>query len=444
VLQPHPQYGGTMNNRIVYEIFNAYIKNGFSVIRINFRGVGKSDGVFDNGQGELSDAAAALDWIEKNNENYSQCWVSGFSFGSLISMTTGKQSININVNSLKRNFMPTLELVEEILFEPRWDSKEFERVKRETEESIKRRSAIPSTIASKVFNKLNYGEHILSNSSLGTVESVQSIQLNDLKNFVNANLSVDLATISIVGDISRSEAVNAFKGLVEQWETKDVIFSDYEIPTPNKTAKVYFVDVPNAKQSEIRIGYLGLPITHPDYYATMVMNMKLGGNFSGDVNMVLREEKGFTYGARTRFTGTKYPGTFTASSAVRSNTTEESVNIFKDLMMNYREPINDEDLEFTKNVLLKSNARRFETLGSLRGMINYIAVYGLPFDYIKNEEEIIRNMTVKTHNVLVRKYIRPDEMIYLVVGDAVTQLNGLKSLGYGNPVLLDENGYPLK
>jgi len=86
VLQPHPQYGGTMNNRVVYEIFNTYMSNGFSVIRINFRGVGKSDGIFDNGQGELSDAAAALDWIEKNNENYSQCWISGFSFGALISM----------------------------------------------------------------------------------------------------------------------------------------------------------------------------------------------------------------------------------------------------------------------------------------------------------------------------------------------------------------------
>ena len=86
VLQPHPQYGGTMNNRIVYEIYNGFYKNGFSVIRINFRGVDKSDGVFDNGQGELSDAAAALDWIEKNNPGYSQCWVSGFSFGSLICM----------------------------------------------------------------------------------------------------------------------------------------------------------------------------------------------------------------------------------------------------------------------------------------------------------------------------------------------------------------------
>ena len=86
VLQPHPQYGGTMNNKIVYETYNCFYKNNFSVIRINFRGVEKSDGVFDNGQGELSDAAAALDWIEKENPGYSQCWVSGFSFGALICM----------------------------------------------------------------------------------------------------------------------------------------------------------------------------------------------------------------------------------------------------------------------------------------------------------------------------------------------------------------------
>ena len=86
VLQPHPQYGGTMNNRVVYEIYKCFYKNGFSVIRINFRGVEKSEGVFDNGQGELSDAAAALDWIEKENPDFSQCWISGFSFGSLICM----------------------------------------------------------------------------------------------------------------------------------------------------------------------------------------------------------------------------------------------------------------------------------------------------------------------------------------------------------------------
>ena len=86
ILQPHPQYGGTMNNKVVQLTYNSFLDNGFSVIKINFRGVGKSDGVFDNGLGELSDAAAALDWIERENLDYSQCWVSGFSFGALICM----------------------------------------------------------------------------------------------------------------------------------------------------------------------------------------------------------------------------------------------------------------------------------------------------------------------------------------------------------------------
>ena len=86
ILHPHPQYGGTMNNKVVVETFNTFMENEFSVCRVNFRGVGKSDGEFDNGQGELADAAAALDWIERENFDNSQCWIAGFSFGSLIAM----------------------------------------------------------------------------------------------------------------------------------------------------------------------------------------------------------------------------------------------------------------------------------------------------------------------------------------------------------------------
>ena len=86
ILHPHPQYGGTMNNKVVVEAFNVFMDNDFSVCRVNFRGVGKSDGEFDNGQGELADAAAALDWIERENFDNSQCWIAGFSFGSLIAM----------------------------------------------------------------------------------------------------------------------------------------------------------------------------------------------------------------------------------------------------------------------------------------------------------------------------------------------------------------------
>ncbi len=366
------------------------------------------------------------------------------SLGSSIRMYTSKQSIGIEVSTLKRNLDATLALVEEILFEPRWDEKEFERLKRQTIEGIKRSAAVPSSIASKVYTKLNYGNHILANHAMGTVASVESIGIEDVKSYVNSNFAPHLATISIVGDISRSDAIKAFKGMVERWEERDVTFPEYDMPEPNTEGKVYFVDVPGAKQSEIRIGYLSLPRTHPDFYANSVMNMKLGGNFSGDVNLVLREEKGFTYGARTGFSGSKFAGTFTASSGVRSNTTEESVNIFKDLMTKYSEPIAEEDLAFTKNVTLKSNARRFETLNALRGMISNIATYDLPFDYINDQEEIVREMTVESHNALARKYIRPNEMIYLIVGDGATQLEGMKSLGFGDPILLDAEGNPVE
>ncbi len=100
VLQPHPQYGGTMNNKVVVETFNAFMENDFSVCRFNFRGVGKSDGQFDNGQGELADAAASLDWLERENFDNSQCWVTGFSFGSLIAMQLG--------NAVSKGYSPSL------------------------------------------------------------------------------------------------------------------------------------------------------------------------------------------------------------------------------------------------------------------------------------------------------------------------------------------------
>ncbi len=363
--------------------------------------------------------------------------------GSSIVMYTSTEAITLEASTLASRFKETLALAEEILLEPRWDEKEFDRIKRETIEGIKRKNAVPSSIAKNVFNKLNYSNHIKANPISGTTKSVETIELMDLKAFYNRNFSPSMASITIVGDIRRTEAVKAFKPIIKKWKSKPVEFNAYTLPEAPNESKVYFVDVPGAKQSEIRIGYLALAYTHNDYYPANVMNMNLGGNFSGKVNLVLREEKGFTYGARTGFSGSKIPGLFTASSAVRSNATEESVTLFRDLMKEYRELLPEEDLDFTKNVMLKSNARRFETIGALRGMLSAILKYNLPFDYIKDREKIVQNMTVEYHNILAKKYINPDQMIYLVVGDKNTQMSPLKSLGFGDPIELDINGHPI-
>ena len=364
--------------------------------------------------------------------------------GSSISMFTSQEFINVEVSTLKRNYTATLKLVEEILFEPRWDENEFSRVKDETIENIKRRLFNPPSIAANVFRKINYRGHILENSTLGTIESVKSIELDDLKQFYNNYFSSDLTKISIAGDIGQSEAIKSFKSITDKWKTKEITFPEYKFPDKNESAKIYFVDVPNAKQSAVRIGYLGMNRTNPDFYPAEVMNTKLGGNASGNLFKTLREEKGYTYGAYSFFNGYNYPGTFTAYSNIQTNATEESLNIFKNLFASYRETISDKDLEFTKNVTLRSNARRFETLRALRGMISDIALYGLPFNYIEEEEEIVRSMTKERHNELAKKYIDPDLMTYLIVGDAKTQLNGVRSLGYGEPVLLDKNGNSIR
>jgi len=365
--------------------------------------------------------------------------------GANISMYRTAESIVIQANTLASKFDPVYALVEEILLEPRWDEIEFETRKRETIETINRRSAQPSTIATNVFNKLIYGKvHILSNSKLGTPESVGEITIEDLKKFYEKNYSPNVSHIAIVGDISKDKALTTFKSLEAKWPAKEVTFPEYPNPPAVKKSRLYFVDVPKAKQSEIRIGYLALAYTDPDYYPATVMNYKLGGGFSSTLNLILREEKGYTYGAGSGFNGTLYPGAFAASAAVKSNVTVESMKTFMEELTRYRMGISGEDLKFTKNALIKSNTRRFETLGALRSMLDKMATYNLPEDYIKKQEAVVQNMTVEQHKQLAEKYITPDKMIYLVVGDAETQSKRLRELGIGEIVLLDKDGIEIK
>ncbi|NND09948.1 MAG: insulinase family protein, partial [Flavobacteriaceae bacterium] len=231
----------------------------------------------------------------------------------------------------------------------------------------------------------------------------------------------------------------ALKDLESKWEAKDVEIPTFEVSNDRDKSSLYFVDIPNAKQSVINIGYLGLKRTDSDYFPATVMNYKLGGSFSGNVNLILREEKGYTYGARTGFSGTKLPGTFTASSSVRTNTTFESVKIFKDEIEKYQNGISQEDLDFTKNALIKSNARRFETQFSLLGMLQNISNYGFSKDYIADEENIVRNMTLEEHKALANKYLDETKMGYLVVGDAATQFDKFKNAGFDEVLLLDKD-----
>ena len=356
--------------------------------------------------------------------------------GARIYVYSGTEQMGVYVNCLTRNYEKTMALVKEILLEPRWDKEQFDLVKSRMINSIKRNQANPNYLASVAFDQLVYGkDNIMAIPSSGTLETLESITMDDLKDFYQKSFSPSVATMHIVGKIDKNRVLEGLQSLNTSWEPFEVEIPEITPPAPAPKSTIYFVDVPGAKQSVINIGHYAVPHSSPDYYPATVMNYKLGGSFNGIVNMILREEKGFTYGARTYFGGGKNYGTFEASSSVRTTATEESVQIFKDEIEKYINGISDEDLEFTKNALVKSNARRFETLGALHNMLTSISHYNLPFDYVKQEEAFVKELTPEQHQQLAQKLIHPDQMIFVVVGDAETQLEPLKNIGLGMPVL---------
>jgi zinc protease len=290
-----------------------------------------------------------------------------------------------------------------------------------------------------VFDKLVYGaDNILASQAMGTQKSIEAITIDDLKNYYAKFFSSSVAKIMILGDITKEQGVKLFSGL-SGWKTVDVKFPELMIASVSKPG-IYFVDVPKARQSVVNAGHLGMRYADPDYYKAVVMNHKLGGDFSGILNMILRETKSFTYGARSTFSGSEYPGTFRASTQVQTNATFETVQIIRDEVAKFRNGISEDDLNQVKSTLIKSNSGRFETLQQLASMLQPVVSYGVPFDYISQREATVKSMTPQEAKDLAQKYLQPDKMIYLIVGDKATQFDKLKDLGLGNPVLLDRDG----
>ncbi|NJY63918.1 insulinase family protein [Salinimicrobium sp. CDJ15-81-2] len=359
--------------------------------------------------------------------------------GASIRVNATDEKIIISGSTLSKNYEETMALVEEILLEPRWDAEEFELTKKQVISRIQQQKASPNNIAAKEFKKLIYGTtHILSHDNLGTEESVQRITMKDLQDYYDNNLSPNLASFLIVGDIEQDRAVTGVKNLSADWSVKKVNFKDLPQVAAPAQSKVYFYNVPGAKQSVLHIGYPALAETDEDFFPATIMNYRLGGgSFASQLTQELREGKGYTYGIRSGFDGSTLKGPFLISSGVRSNITYEAVDLVKQILENYPKNFNDQDLEVTKGFMIKSNARKFETLGSKLQMLREISNFNRPKDFILQQEETVRNITVPQIKALAEKYVDPNKMYYLIVGDAATQLDRLENLGFGKPVLLN-------
>ncbi len=360
--------------------------------------------------------------------------------GASIGVSAGVEEITLSVVTLARNYAATMALVEEILLEPRWDANEFELLKQSTLSAIRQQDANPGTIAQINYNELIYGkDNIRSKNILGSLESVHSIQLDDLKAYFAKSISPSVARMHVVGSLNKTAIVSSLTKLASDWKSKTVNIPVSPTPVIPSKSQVYFYDVPDAKQSVIRIGYPALAATDKDFYPATVMNYILGGGgFASQLTQELREGKGYTYGISSGFSGSKSMGTFTVASNVRANVTLESLQAIKVILENYGKNYSEKDLETTKGFLIKSNARAFETAGSKLGMLENISKYQWKPTYVKDREEIVKNMRIAHIQELAAKYLNADKMSWLIVGDARTQLPRLAELGFGTPILLNK------
>lgn len=364
--------------------------------------------------------------------------------GASIRVNAQQENLTISVTTLAKNYQAVMNLLEEIMLDPRWDENEFNLAKQQVISQLNQQEASPNAIAQNAYNLLIYGqESIRAKNILGSQSTVSSITIDDLKTFYEQNFSPSVSNMHIVGAIDKSTVMKSLQPLNERWISKEVILPEVAVPNAPQQSQVYFYDVPNAKQSVLRIGYPALAVTDPEYYEAVVANYILGGgSFASQLTQVLREGKGYTYGIRSSFSGSTATGPFTISSGVRSNVTLESAQAVKDILSNYGPTYSEKDLETTKGFLIKSNARAFETAGAKLRMLQDMSGYGWEADYMKDREEIVKNMTVERIQELSKKYLNQDQMIWLVVGDAETQLDRMTELGFGEPILINDMNGP--
>jgi zinc protease len=359
--------------------------------------------------------------------------------GATIGIGAGDESFSISGSTLARNFEATMLLVEEMLMEPRWDEAEFELAKLSATNALEGQLANPNTIAALQFGKILFGEdHILSRNILGTADTIEAITLDDLKAYYVANISPSVATMHVVGEVDGKAVERATAGLASRWVSSPVEFADYPAPKPVDASKVYFYDVPGAKQSVFRFGYPVPAVPHADHYPVNIMNYILGGgSFASRLTQQLREGKGYTYGIRSSISGNEERGMFSVRSSVRTNVTVEAAALVKSIMEEYGTTFTDKDLGVTQSFLTKSGARASETLGAKLRILHAMSRYGWPADYMAQRTKLVEGMTVERIGELAEMYIKPDQMIYLVVGDAATQRERLKELGFGDPIALN-------
>ena len=335
-----------------------------------------------------------------------------------------------SIDVLSRYSKPMAEILADVSFRATLPPDAFDRVRRERLTDILQQRDEPAAIAGKRFSALLYGTGVYGNSVIGTTETLSRISLDDVRRYYAQHYLPNNSAVILAGDVDGNAAAAMLESVFSSWQRGPEPPEPKIEPLALDQARVYIIDRPQAVQSEIRIGHIGVPRSCEDYFPLSVMNALLGGVFNSRINLNLRERHGYTYGARSAFSFRRLAGPFVVAAPVRNEVTRESVSeILGELRRIRTGDIESRELDDTKNYLMGVFPATVQSSSDIAGRLLDMELYGLPEDYFDRYRENIAAVSRDEIARVADKYIDPDRALIVVVGSASQIREPLGQLG---------------
>ena len=364
--------------------------------------------------------------------------------GSSVYFSAADKFTTLSIRTLSKNIKPTLAIALERLTSPKFDLADFHRLQKQQIEGLKNAKKNASPMATEIFSKLVFGfNNSFAYSNNGSIASVEKLTLDDVETFYKNNYGPANAEVIVVSNITSKEITKHLQ-VLNNWQGQSSPIPVVKIFPALAVNTLYFIDKPGAAQSEIRIGKRAMNYDATgEYFRADLMNYNLGGAFNSRINLNLREDKGYTYGARSFFSGNDFRGIYRAQAGVRADTTADSIQQFRDEISAFQKTgLTDKELDFMKSAIGQRDARAYETPNQKLGFLSEIMTYDLDKTFVNEQNAILANIGKEELNLLAAKHLRLDEMITVVVGDKAKVLDSLKPM-FETIVELNEDGKPL-
>ncbi|MBX7170711.1 MAG: insulinase family protein [Pyrinomonadaceae bacterium] len=358
--------------------------------------------------------------------------------GSSVNANAGWDGSTVSMQTLTKNLDQTLDIFADVIVNPSFPADELERTRRRAVGQFLQQKSSPTFVSNVVYNKVLYGNQPYGRQINGDEKSLRAMSRDDLVKFYDSYYRPNNATLIVVGDVDQKTLVAKLEKAFAGWKAGGVTPPSTAVPSEYMAQPgIYIVDKPGAAQSSVSIGQVGISRDNPDYYAVQVMNSVLGGGSSGRLFMNLREDKGYTYGAYSSFSYRRGAGPFSASGEIQTGSTKEAVVEFLKEINGMRGsiPVTAADLESNKQSIIRRYPAGFETVQQISGQLSNLVTYGLPDTYFNDYIGKVNAVTLADVNRVANKYLTPDKMAIVIVGDRKVIEPKLKELGWAINIL---------